>query len=399
MPLVVKLRNQNKSMKGLKTVKHCKLDPLALDKINSDIANENWGLTLSHLDTNHSFNVLHQRLVDSIDKHAPEKIPKLGRKALVRDLWITNGIMNSLRKQKRLYKESLLSQTDVSTFRYKSYHNCLQRIIRKNRQQYLLDKCKEFKQNGCKLWQLINRIVGKENNKQNAIESLKVDNIIKYDGESITNTFNDFFFNIGEKLAKEQVSSPTELKNYLANMTNSDTSIFLAPTDSSEILKLIDNLPNKTSSGYDNISNILLKSLAHNISVPLEIIFNKLIDEGIFPGNMKKADVVPLHKSKDKQECTNYRPISLLITLSKLLEKIIYKRVYLFLEYTEPLFPSQYGFRNSHSCKNVISELLSTILKGKEEGLYTISIFLVLSKAFDSLDHNMILTKLESYGI
>ena len=120
------------------------------------------------------------------------------------------------------------------------------------------------------------------------------------------------------------------------------------------------------------------------LTVPLEIIFNKSIEVGIFPENMKKADIAPLYKSKDKQECSNYRPISLLITPSKLLEKIVYKRVYQFLEKMEQIFPSQYGFRTSHSCENAVSKLLSTIIKGKEQSLCTVSLFLDLSKAFDS---------------
>ena len=187
MPIVVKFRNQNKSMKGLKTVKHRNLDSLALDRINQDISGEDWTLLLSNLDANDSFNLFHQKLITSIDNHAPEKTLKLGRKSLIRDPWITNGILRSLRQQKQLYKEMLLSKTDVSTFRYRSYCNCLQKRIRSNRQHYLHDKCKEYRQNGRKLWQLINRIIGKENNKHNTIESLKVDNLIKYDSESITN--------------------------------------------------------------------------------------------------------------------------------------------------------------------------------------------------------------------
>ena len=175
--------------------------------------------------------------------------------------------------------------------------------------------------------------------------------------------------------------------------------MFLYPISRIEIQALIKDLPNKGSSGYDNISNLLLKSLSDQISNPLEKIFNKSLEEGLFPTNMKKADIVPLYKSKDKQECSNYRPISLLIPLSKLLEKIMYKRVYQFLEKTGQIFPSQYGFRSSHSCETAVSELLSTIIKGKEQGLYTVSLFLDLSKAFDSLEHEMMLRKLESYGI
>ena len=96
---------------------------------------------------------------------------------------------------------------------------------------------------------------------------------------------------------------------------------------------------------------------------PLSIIFNTSLQEGIF---MKLADTVPLHKGKDKCIVDNYRPISLLITLSKLLEKIIHKRIYNFLETNGLIYISQYGFRPKHSCENAVSELLSVILKGKE---------------------------------
>ena len=82
---------------------------------------------------------------------------------------------------------------------------------------------------------------------------------------------------------------------------------------------------------------------------------------------MKKADIIPLFKSKDEHECTNYRPISLLLTISKLLEKIVYRRTYNFLETTGQLYNSQYGFRQGHSCENAVSELLADIIKGNRK--------------------------------
>ena len=121
--------------------------------------------------------------------------------------------------------------------------------------------------------------------------------------------------------------------------------------------------------------------------------------QGKFPESMKLADVSPLYKSKDQNECTNYRPTSLLLTISKLLEKIMYKRTYNFLEQTGQLYNSQYGFRTGHSCENAVSELLAEIIKGNQEGLYTVSMFLDLSKAFDTLEHEVLLKKLERYGI
>ena len=129
------------------------------------------------------------------------------------------------------------------------------------------------------------------------------------------------------------------------------------------------------------------------------MIFNKSLEEGVFPDEMKLADIVPLFKNKERTECTNYRHISLLMTISKLLEKVLYSRTYKFLEKHDKLYVSQYGFREGHSCENAISELVSEIVKGQQEGLYTLALFLDLSKAFDSLEHNVLLKKLERYGI
>ena len=114
---------------------------------------------------------------------------------------------------------------------------------------------------------------------------------------------------------------------------------------------------------------------------------------------MRRADVVPLYKAKQHDDSNNYRPISLLLTISKILEKIAYKRTYSFLEQTGQIFKSQYGFRNSHSYENAIQELVGEIIKGKQENMYTLAVFLDLSKAFDSLEHSVLLKKLEKYGI
>ena len=126
MPVIVKFRNQNKSMKRQRTVIHRKLDSQALEKIGQDINVTNWPELLLELDANNSFNLFHEKIIASIDTHAPEKTLKLGRKSLIRDPWITTGILRSLKRQKHLYKEMLQSKTDVSTFSYRSYCNCLQ---------------------------------------------------------------------------------------------------------------------------------------------------------------------------------------------------------------------------------------------------------------------------------
>ena len=158
-----------------------------------------------------------------------------------------------------------------------------------------------------------------------------------------------------------------------------------------EIIKIIDNLPNKNSSGHDKINNILLKNIKNEIATPLEGVFNMSLEQGVFPDIMKKAEVIPLCKGKERDLCMNYRPLLLLLTVSKILEKLMYKRTYEFLDGNNQFYNSQYGFRSKHSCENVISELIGHVIKGHEKKEHTAAIFLDLSKAFDTLNHKLLL--------
>ena len=159
--------------------------------------------------------------------------------------------------------------------------------------------------------------------------------------------------------------SNKSIQHYLANVNWNPRSVFLSPCTETEINKLIDKLPNKKSSGYDGVSNVVLKEIKNEVVKPLCSIFNNSVTSGIFPSAMKHAEVVLLYKAGLTTLSTNYRPISLLLTSSKLLEKVMYSRMYTFLNESE-IYSSQYGFRKNHSCKNAISELIGSIIKGWE---------------------------------
>ena len=397
LPILVIIRDLSKGTTNSTSIRCRNLNPANLEKINNDIMNHDWHKLLDNANADQGFINFHRILCETIDKHAPEQNKRINPKKIIRDPWITSGIMKSLNKQRQMFKSQI--KGDVSTFNYKNYRNNLQKIIRYSRNKYLHEKCTEYRRDSRKLWRLINDMIRKTKNKQTMIEGLKIKNLMRYDPDTITNEFCEFFSTVGERFSGDIKTPENNTEYYLDRMTRNNSTLFLTPTNLEEVKDLITSLPNKTSSGHDSISNNLLKKLSPSITEPLTIVFNKSLESGMFPEEMKKADVVPLHKSKAEHECTNYRPISLLLTISKLLEKLMYKRTYYFLEQTDQLYHSQYGFRKSHSCETAIMELVSSIIKGKDDGFYTLALFIDLSKAFDTVDHKILLDKLDKHGI
>ena len=394
---LVVLKDQKKSTKGHRFIKTRNLDDHKINDIVLSLQENKWMENLGTLDANNGFNYFYSVLIKTIDKIAPETEVKLSNNKTARDPWITKGILNSIQKQKKMYLEQLHDTT--TTNKYKAYRNQLQKVLRKAKTSYFREKCKEYKQDSRKLWKLIHAILDKNSNKGESIKALNIEGVPRYDPATITNEFCKHFSSIGETFANKIPPPTTDISKYLNTIPQNERSIFLNPTDSTEIVTLINELVPKNSSGHDNLSNKLLKKLLPTIIEPLTVIFNKSLTEGVFPEAMKKADVFPLYKAKDHQETNNYRPISLLLTISKLLEKIMCKRTYTFLETSGQIFKSQYGFRTAHSCENAICEIISGIIKGKQDGMYTLAVFLDLSKAFDSLEHDVLLKKLYKYGI
>ena len=143
----------------------------------------------------------------------------------------------------------------------------------------------------------------------------------------------------------------------------------------------------------------LLKLSSSIISDFLSFIFNKCIALGIYPSLLKVAKVIPLYKKGPKDECANYRPISLLMHINKVFEKLIHSRMYSFLEKHKILNQNQYGFRKNSSTAFAIYDLIENKLKNLDENLYTCALYVDLSKAFDAVDHRILLKKLEHHGI
>jgi hypothetical protein len=192
-------------------------------------------------------------------------------------------------------------------------------------------------------------------------------------------------------------SSETNFKKYLTG--NYKNSMFLAAITELELETVLKNMDANKSPGYDNFSNKIIKLSATEIAKPLTHIFNLTFENGIIPEKLKLAMVTPIFKANENNKFENYRPISVLSCFSKLLEKLMYNRLINFIDKNQILSKHQYGFRKSRSTEFAIIELVDKITKGIDEGQYTLGIFLDLSKAFDTINHRILIEKLEHYGI
>ena len=169
--------------------------------------------------------------------------------------------------------------------------------------------------------------------------------------------------------------------------------MFCCPVIPSEIVQIIHKLPKNKAPGNDNINSKILEEISDTISGPLAYIFNLSFITGLVPDLLKIAKVVPIYKKGEKSLPGNYRPISLLSIFDKILEKLMYKRLSSFLEANKFFYEYQFGFRKNHSTSQAVMEVLDNIYQHWDSHEITMGIYLDLQKAFDTVNHPILIKK------
>ena len=228
-------------------------------------------------------------------------------------------------------------------------------------------------------WKILKELIKSDNSKSKYSNMFKHNNNTITDPVLIARHFKDLFTNIGPSLSSEVADINIDPTSYLRG--NYVHSLYLAPTDVSEINCLLNEINVNKSSGPDRIHPTVIKSAAQYISPILVHIFYNSMQTGIIPEALKVSQIIPIYKADDPSEFTNYRPISILHILLKILEKVILKRLLDFLTKQDTLNHSQFGFTKHHSTTLALIDLIDNISNSFDN----IGVFLDLSKAFDTI--------------
>nr|CAI5867150.1 unnamed protein product [Callosobruchus analis] len=356
-----------------------------------DLLCENWSnlYCLNNLD--HAFNCFYSVFMSYFNTHFPRRnfYTKCNKKS-----WINIEIKKSSLNLKNLFRLKKMDPNLGEIYRKaKCEHN---RLVRNGKKSFYQQKISNSDNITKTTWNVVSEITNKNkhsNNIQLINENIKID-----DMQQVVDMFNSFFknapINIIENIAHSNQPNTTE-SVICPNREN-----FLIPYLETELFDILNKkLKTKRSSGCDEIPNFLLKRVLIFVIKPFTYLVNLSFCEGKFPSSQKIGKIVPLFKKGSKTDINNYRPVTVTMVFSKIFEYAYLNRLLCFLDKYQILSADQYGFRGGRSTVQAVTHFLKSILEAVESGECPVGVFCDLSRAFDCVNHELMLNKMYCCGI
>ena len=386
-----------------------KLKNEKLCDIENELDNINWSYTHPNniLDVNITMDLFLNDIENVVDKHAP--LVKLTNKEYKQSQkpWVTKGILKAIKIKNKLLQKYLNEKITEKKLEFqrnfKIYKNKIKSLIRSSKNTHYKWYFEKHSNNIKKLWKGINEIVSSS---QKGYSGPKLIELIDEKGQKknltnlkdIAGSFNKYFVSVADKILKERkYEGNKHFTSYLNNI-NIETFI-LKHVTRVEVEEVMKNINANKSCGTHSIPNKILKQLNFSLSQPIMNICNKSFKTGIFPEKLKISKIIPIHKKKSKTIMANYRPISLLSNISKLIEKLMFSRLYKYLEAQNLIYELQFGFRAKHSTNHALIAITQKIKEAINNNETAIGIFVDFEKAFDTVNHEILLSKLSHYGV